>query len=168
MVPGAFLLPAGLLITGWTARAEVHWIAPDIGIALVGAGTILNFQSIQTYIIDTFTLHAASGMFSPHASAVVRTLIEAPCSSCCSDLLPLTRRLRFPAVRACHVQGARLRQGRYDPCVLRYCCWCPRVSQFSPFQSSSYALTQRRVGHSSSGHTASGSETPASTQGKGA
>ncbi|EIW57767.1 MFS polyamine transporter [Trametes versicolor FP-101664 SS1] len=62
MVPGAFLLPAGLLITGWTARADVHWIAPDIGIALVGAGTILNFQSIQTYIIDTFTLHAASAL----------------------------------------------------------------------------------------------------------
>lgn len=70
MVPGAFLLPAGLLITGWTARADVHWIAPDIGIALVGAGTILNFQSIQTYIIDTFTLHAASGTFSVRVSLV--------------------------------------------------------------------------------------------------
>lgn len=74
MVPGAFLLPAGLLITGWTARADVHWIAPDIGIALVGAGTILNFQSIQTYIIDTFTLHAASGMLSRHAFSVVHAL----------------------------------------------------------------------------------------------
>lgn len=31
------------------------------GIALVGAGTILNFQSIQSYVIDAFTLHAASG-----------------------------------------------------------------------------------------------------------
>ncbi|KAI0833706.1 MFS polyamine transporter [Trametes gibbosa] len=62
MVPGAFLLPAGLFITGWTARPDVHWIAPDIGIALVGAGTILNFQSIQTYVIDTFTLHAASAL----------------------------------------------------------------------------------------------------------
>ncbi|KAI0788016.1 MFS polyamine transporter [Fomes fomentarius] len=62
MVPGAVLLPVGLLISGWTARADVHWIAPDIGIALVGAGTILNFQSIQTYVIDAFTLHAASAL----------------------------------------------------------------------------------------------------------
>ncbi|KAI0329280.1 MFS polyamine transporter [Cubamyces sp. BRFM 1775] len=62
MVPGAVLLPMGLFITGWTARADVHWIAPDIGIALVGAGTILNFQSIQTYVIDAFTLHAASAL----------------------------------------------------------------------------------------------------------
>ena len=61
MVPGSFFLPAGLFITGWTARANIHWIAPDIGIALVGAGTILNFQCIQTYVIDTFSLHAASG-----------------------------------------------------------------------------------------------------------
>ena len=63
MVPGSFLLPAGLFITGWTARPDVHWIAPDIGIALVGAGTIINFQSIQTSVIDTFTLHAASGTY---------------------------------------------------------------------------------------------------------
>lgn len=31
------------------------------GIAFIGAGMILNFQSIQTYVIDAFTLHAASG-----------------------------------------------------------------------------------------------------------
>jgi hypothetical protein len=34
---------------------------PAQGIAFVGAGTILNFQAIQTYVIDAFTLHAASG-----------------------------------------------------------------------------------------------------------
>ncbi|KAI0648903.1 MFS polyamine transporter [Trametes meyenii] len=62
MVPGSIILPIGLFITGWTARADVHWIAPDIGIALVGAGTILNFQSITTYVIDAFTLHAASAL----------------------------------------------------------------------------------------------------------
>ena len=63
MIPGTFLLPIGLLITGWTARPDVHWIAPNIGMAIVGAGMIMNFQTIQTYIIDAFTLHAASGSF---------------------------------------------------------------------------------------------------------
>lgn len=62
MVPGTIFLPVGLFLTGWTARSDVHWIVPDIGIAFVGAGTILNFQSIQTYVIDTFTLHAASAL----------------------------------------------------------------------------------------------------------
>lgn len=32
------------------------------GIALIGGGMILIFQSIQTYVVDAFTLHAASGM----------------------------------------------------------------------------------------------------------
>lgn len=30
MVPGTLILPIGLLISGWTARADIHWIAPDI------------------------------------------------------------------------------------------------------------------------------------------
>ena len=84
MVPGTICLPIGLFLAGWTAEAHTHWIAVDIvrpslspspsppssltlplrtqGIALVGAGTILNFQSIQTYVIDAFTLHAASAL----------------------------------------------------------------------------------------------------------
>lgn len=62
MVPGSIFLPIGLLMTGWAAQYHVHWIVVDIGIAFVGAGTILNFQCIQTYVIDAFTLHAASAL----------------------------------------------------------------------------------------------------------
>lgn len=29
---------------------------------MIGAGVILNFQAITTYVIDAFTLHAASGL----------------------------------------------------------------------------------------------------------
>ncbi|KAG6878983.1 hypothetical protein C0992_006076, partial [Termitomyces sp. T32_za158] len=60
MVPGTIVLPAGLIISGWAAQNKVHWIVTDIGIALLGAGIILLFQSTQTYVVDTFTLHAAS------------------------------------------------------------------------------------------------------------
>ncbi|KAJ6583884.1 MFS polyamine transporter, partial [Mycena vulgaris] len=62
MVPGTIFLPAGLLITGWAVQAHGHWIVPDIGIALVGAGVILNFQAIQIYVVDAFTLYAASAL----------------------------------------------------------------------------------------------------------
>ncbi|VDC03823.1 unnamed protein product [Peniophora sp. CBMAI 1063] len=62
MFPGTVILPVGLFMTGWTARADVHWIVPDIGITLIGAGLILPYQAIQTYIIDAFTLHAASAL----------------------------------------------------------------------------------------------------------
>jgi hypothetical protein len=80
IVPGTILLPIGLLIAGWATQERVFWLVPDIvsdlecvlltevlrdilqGIALVGAGTIVTFFSIQAYLIDAFTLHAASGV----------------------------------------------------------------------------------------------------------
>ena len=30
MFVGTLLLPIGLVITGWTVQAHMHWIAPDI------------------------------------------------------------------------------------------------------------------------------------------
>ncbi|KAJ7675614.1 MFS polyamine transporter [Mycena polygramma] len=62
LVPGTIILPIGLLVTGWSAQYALHWIIPDVGIALIGVGIFLNFQSIQIYIVDVFTLHAASSM----------------------------------------------------------------------------------------------------------
>ncbi|KAL6306511.1 MFS polyamine transporter [Sparassis latifolia] len=62
MVPGTILTPIGLFLSGWTARSNIHWIVPDIGIFMVGAGTILNFICVQTYIVDAFSLHAASAL----------------------------------------------------------------------------------------------------------
>ncbi|TDL17023.1 MFS polyamine transporter [Rickenella mellea] len=64
MVPGTIFLPVGLLMAGWSAQKVAPWIVCDIGIAFIGAGMILNFQGIQTYVIDAFTLHAASALAS--------------------------------------------------------------------------------------------------------
>jgi hypothetical protein len=41
------------------------------GVAIIGAGVILNFQAITTYVIDAFTLHAASGIA---ATAFLRSI----------------------------------------------------------------------------------------------
>ncbi|KAG1731355.1 uncharacterized protein EDB91DRAFT_1154718 [Suillus paluster] len=46
MFPGTLLLPIGCLIAGWTAQAHTHWIFPDIGILLVGAGSFISFQTL--------------------------------------------------------------------------------------------------------------------------
>ncbi|KAG0701996.1 major facilitator superfamily domain-containing protein [Suillus ampliporus] len=62
MFLGTVLLPIGCLIAGWAAQAHTLWIVPDIGIVLVGAGTFLSFLCIQAYIVDCFTLHAASAL----------------------------------------------------------------------------------------------------------
>ncbi|KAF4601559.1 hypothetical protein EYR40_004757 [Pleurotus pulmonarius] len=45
--------------------AGLHYIEPHrriAGTALIGAGIILNFQSIQIYVVDTFSLHTASAL----------------------------------------------------------------------------------------------------------
>jgi len=62
MVPGTLIIPIGILLTGWTSQEHVHWIVTDIGIFLIGAGIIFVFQGMQTYIVDAFTLYAASAL----------------------------------------------------------------------------------------------------------
>ncbi|KAM4064720.1 major facilitator superfamily protein [Hirsutella rhossiliensis] len=71
MVPGAVLVPAGLLIYSWTAEAGTHWIGPNVGAALYAAGTIIGFQCVQGYIVDSYTRYAASAV---GAITVLRSL----------------------------------------------------------------------------------------------
>ena len=67
----ALLVPSGLFIYGWTAQTHRHWIAPDIGAAVFGMGTIVAFQCIQTYMVDAYTRYAASALA---AGAFLRSL----------------------------------------------------------------------------------------------
>ena len=71
MVPGAVLVPIGLFIYGWTAEAHTHWIGPNFGAVIFAAGVIIEFQCIQTYIVDSYTRYAASAV---GAATVLRSL----------------------------------------------------------------------------------------------
>jgi multidrug resistance protein len=71
MVPASLLVPAGLFWYGWSAQARVHWIMPNIGACLFCAGTIIGFQCIQTYLVDSYTRYAASAIA---AATVLRSL----------------------------------------------------------------------------------------------
>ena len=62
MVPGAMLAPIGLLIYGWCAEYRTHWIAPNIGVTIFSIGTVISFQCIQGYLVDTYTRYAASAV----------------------------------------------------------------------------------------------------------
>ncbi|KAJ3711263.1 MFS polyamine transporter [Lentinula guzmanii] len=64
IVPASIFFPVGIFLTGWAAQAHVHWFVVDMGIFFVGASMILAFQAIQIYIVDVFTLYAASGIAS--------------------------------------------------------------------------------------------------------
>ena len=62
MFPSSLLVPIGLFLYGWSAQYDVQWIVPNIGIAIYGAGVIIGFQCIQTYIVDSYTQFAASAL----------------------------------------------------------------------------------------------------------
>ncbi|OTB17400.1 hypothetical protein K445DRAFT_31654, partial [Daldinia sp. EC12] len=71
---GALLIPAGLFIYGWTAEYRVHWIVPIIGTSVVGIGNMLVFMGIQLYLVDAFTIYAASAIA---CNTIVRSLAGA-------------------------------------------------------------------------------------------
>lgn len=71
MIPAAVAVPIGLLTFGWSAQYQTHWIVPNIGVAVFAAGTIVGFQCIQGYMVDAYTLYAASAV---GAGTVLRSL----------------------------------------------------------------------------------------------
>jgi DHA1 family multidrug resistance protein-like MFS transporter len=57
---GSFLVPTGLFIFGWTAKASIHWIVPLIGVVIFVVGTFLILQSIFVYVPLSYPKYAAS------------------------------------------------------------------------------------------------------------
>ncbi|CAK7262814.1 hypothetical protein SEPCBS119000_000176 [Sporothrix epigloea] len=66
---GAFLVPAGIFMFGWTSSPSVHWIVPIIGSAIFAMGMQFAFTGIFTYFVETYTMYAASVLA---ANALVR------------------------------------------------------------------------------------------------
>ena len=71
---GAVFLPAGLFIYGWTAEYRVHWIVPILGTLIMGVGNLVIFMALQMYLVDAFTIYAASALA---ANTVVRSIAGA-------------------------------------------------------------------------------------------
>lgn len=78
-VPSALMLPAGLIIYGWTAEKHVHWIVPMLGTGIMGCGMMGVFMCCQTYLVDSYTQHAAS---ATAANAVIRSTLGAVLPLC--------------------------------------------------------------------------------------
>jgi multidrug resistance protein len=74
MTGTATLIPIGLFIYGWTAEYKIHYIVPIFGTMLIGIGNLAVFMCVSTYLIDAFTIHAASVMA---ANTLVRSTLGA-------------------------------------------------------------------------------------------
>ena len=62
MIPGALLVPVGFLWYGWSIQANLHWIMPNIGATIFASGIVIGMQCITAYIVDAYTLYAASAV----------------------------------------------------------------------------------------------------------
>ncbi|PTB41754.1 hypothetical protein M441DRAFT_68771 [Trichoderma asperellum CBS 433.97] len=61
MIFYAAFCPISFFWYGWTTDKDVHWIVPIIGMVPFGFGLMGLYLPIQTYIIDSYPTHAASG-----------------------------------------------------------------------------------------------------------
>ena len=60
MIPGGLLSGIGLLVYGFTSKADIHWIIPNFGAVMFSAGAMFAFQCGQAYIIDAYPRYTAS------------------------------------------------------------------------------------------------------------
>lgn len=73
-LPGAIALPIGMFWFAWTNDPNIHWSVCIIGTAPFGFGMVLVFLSQMNYLIDSYTVYAASVLA---ANSVLRSLFGA-------------------------------------------------------------------------------------------
>jgi multidrug resistance protein len=71
---GAFAIPIGMFWFAWTNSPGVHWMASAAAGVPFGFGMVLVFLSITNYLVDAYTIFAASALA---ANAVLRSLFGA-------------------------------------------------------------------------------------------
>ncbi|SNX88073.1 related to multidrug resistant protein [Melanopsichium pennsylvanicum] len=71
---GMLILPIGLLLFGWSAEYQTHFMIPLIGSFFVGCSTILCFQTILVYLVDTFVPYSAS---ATACAVLIRSILAA-------------------------------------------------------------------------------------------
>ena len=71
---GAVLLPIGLFWFAWSTYPHVHWIVSILGGVVFGFGQVLLFISLMNYVVDAYTVYAASALA---ANAILRGLFGA-------------------------------------------------------------------------------------------
>lgn len=59
-IVGGIVLPIGLFWFAWTNNPDIHWAASVVASIPFGFGMVLIFLSIMNYLIDSYTIFAAS------------------------------------------------------------------------------------------------------------
>lgn len=62
IVGGIFGISGGMFTYAWTSYPDLPWIAPAIGLAMVGAGSVIVVTGISDYVVDAYSKYAASAI----------------------------------------------------------------------------------------------------------
>ncbi|KAJ1553865.1 hypothetical protein HK405_006688, partial [Cladochytrium tenue] len=62
VVPGAIIMPAGLLLYGWAAERAMPWPVPDAGMLLFATGLMTAYMCVNVYVFDCYQRYAASAV----------------------------------------------------------------------------------------------------------
>ncbi|OKL62600.1 hypothetical protein UA08_01671 [Talaromyces atroroseus] len=87
MIISGPVIVAGMFWYGWSAQAADQWMVPIVGSAFVGAGNMLFFMPMMGYLVDAYTIYAASALA---ANTVLRSIG--------GGLLPLAGQSMFNAL----------------------------------------------------------------------
>lgn len=71
---GSLFIPAGMFWFAWTNSPSIHWMVSISAGAFFGFGLVLVFFGVTTYLVDSYTVYAASVLAG---SAVLRAVLAA-------------------------------------------------------------------------------------------
>jgi len=62
-IPGTIIgMAGGMFIYAWTSYSSIHWIAPTIGLGMVGCGVNIVVIAIAEYVTDCYSKFASSAV----------------------------------------------------------------------------------------------------------
>ncbi|KAJ5134227.1 Major facilitator superfamily domain general substrate transporter [Penicillium atrosanguineum] len=62
IVGGVFGISGGMFTYAWTSYPDLPWIAPAIGLGMVGAGSVIVVTGISDYVVDAYSKYAGSAV----------------------------------------------------------------------------------------------------------
>lgn len=95
---GAVMIPVGLFWFAWTSYTSIHWAVGLVGTIFFGLGNVSVFIALTNYIIDTYSLYAATAAAtnSMARAAFAFALYDIPSLSSSSPLAIFTHEADHP------------------------------------------------------------------------
>lgn len=62
IISGVLGLAGGMFVYAWTSYPFLPWIAPAVGLAMVGAGSVIVVTGISDYVVDAYAKYAGSAV----------------------------------------------------------------------------------------------------------